>query len=133
VDPLDPFLAIKVAVTRKGDPYNNHSLSYGNPKYIDQRFNGTGLSLSDALHGYTINGASFLRADQQIGSLEKGKLADIIVLNRSLSTTPEDELARTKVLLTMLGGEVQYIAEGASFGNLTAKFPNTGSGKVPRD
>jgi hypothetical protein len=61
--------------------------------------------------------------------LEKGKLADIIVLGNDYFTVPEEFLGRQKVLLTMVGGEVMYVAEhaGAGFEQVDAKFPNTNS------
>jgi hypothetical protein len=60
-----------------------------------------------------------------MGSLEVGKLADVIVLKANYFEVPDEELARQKTLLTMVGGEVMYIADGVDFGdNVTAKFPN---------
>jgi urease alpha subunit len=88
-------------------------------------FPGPTLSREAVLRSITIEGARFLRADHKIGSLEKGKLADIIVLDRNFFEVPEEELARQKVLLTMLGGDVQYIAKGAEFGTVQPKFLNT--------
>lgn len=84
---------------------------------------GEGISRKSALHSITINGARFLRADEQIGSLEAGKLADIIVLEKNFFKVPDEELGRQRVLLTMVGGEVLYVAEGQDFG-VKAKFPN---------
>lgn len=67
----------------------------------------------------------FLRAGDDIGSLEVGKLADVIILKANYFEVPDEELARQKALLTMVGGEVMYIADGVDFGNgVTAKFPN---------
>ncbi|KAH7020251.1 amidohydrolase family-domain-containing protein [Ilyonectria destructans] len=123
IDPLDEFLALKVAVTRSGDPTNpNSPASQGAP--FDAVFpTGSGISRKSALKSITINGARFLRADKQIGSLEVGKLADIIVLNKDFFKVPKEELARQTVLLTMVGGEVVYVADGHDFG-VTPKFPN---------
>lgn len=78
-----------------------------------------------ALRAITIEAARFLRADTSIGSLEVGKVADVIVLDKNYFEVPEEEIARQKVLLTMLGGEVLYVAEGTDFGQgVTPKFPN---------
>jgi hypothetical protein len=70
-----------------------------------------------------------LRAERQIGSLEVGKFADIIVLQNDFFTVPDEVLGRQKVLLTMVGGEVMYLAQdaGAGFDKVTAKFPNNNS------
>ncbi|KAF7555266.1 hypothetical protein G7Z17_g2311 [Cylindrodendrum hubeiense] len=123
IDPLDEFLALKVAVTRSGDPTNpNSPASQGAP--FDAVFpTGSGISRKSALRSITINGARFLRADKKIGSLESGKLADIIVLDKNFFKVPKEELGRQKVLLTMVGGEVVYVANGQNFG-VTPKFAN---------
>ncbi|KAK2133703.1 amidohydrolase family-domain-containing protein [Fusarium oxysporum II5] len=122
IDPLDEFLALKVAVTRSGDPQNPNSPASQGPPF-DGKFPGSGISRTSALQSITINGARFLRADKQIGSLEVGKLADIIILENNFFKVPESKLGRQKVLLTMVGGEVVYVADGQNFG-VKAKFPN---------
>lgn len=127
IDPLDEFLALKAGVTRSGDPLNQNSpASQGFP------FNGTlpgkGLTREMAIRAITNRGASFLRAEDSIGSLEVGKLADVVVLENDYFGVPEEELARNRALLTMVGGEVLYIAEDVSFGpGVVAKFPNNDS------
>jgi urease alpha subunit len=109
-------------VTRSGDPENpNSPASQGAP--YDGVFPGSPISRKSALRSITINGAGFLRADTQIGSLECGKLADLIILNKNFFEVPVEETGRNKVLLTMVGGEVVYVAEGEGFG-VTPKFSN---------
>jgi urease alpha subunit len=115
-------------VTRRGDPQNpNSPASQGAP--YDGTFPGEGISREAAFRAITTNSAKFLRADRQIGSLEKGKFADIIVLENNYFTVPEEALGRQKVLLTAVGGEILFLAEGAGpgFEKVTAKFPNTNS------
>ncbi|KAH6695503.1 amidohydrolase family-domain-containing protein [Plectosphaerella plurivora] len=127
VDPLDVWLALKTGVTRRGDPLNPNSAASANPAFYETAFPGVGISRESALRATTVNGARWLRADKQIGSLEVGKVADIIVLERNYFEVPEEELGRNRVLLTMVGGEVVYLEDGAqaTFGqNVTAKFPN---------
>ena len=46
--------------------------------------------------------------DHELGSLEPGKLADIIVLDRNLFSAPKDEIKDAKVLLTVMDGNVVY-------------------------
>jgi predicted amidohydrolase YtcJ len=46
--------------------------------------------------------------DHHTGSLERGKLADLIVLDRNLFRVPVDRISETKVLMTMLGGKVAH-------------------------
>ncbi|KAM5345974.1 hypothetical protein ACJ41O_011835 [Fusarium nematophilum] len=123
IDPLDEFLALKVAVTRSGDPQNPNSPASQGPPF-DGVFPGSGISRASALRSITINGARFLRADKEIGSLEVGKLADVIVLQNNFFKAAPEKLGRQKVLLTMVGGETLYIADGHKFGSLKAKFPN---------
>ncbi|KAK1852106.1 amidohydrolase 3 [Colletotrichum chrysophilum] len=126
VDPLDVWLALKAGVTRRGDRSNPNSAASFSELY-DGPFPGRGVSRESVLKGATINGAKFLRADEQIGSLEVGKLADIIVTEKNYFEVPDEELGRNKVLLTMLGGEVVYLEDGAqsTFGrDIAPKFPN---------
>ncbi|KAH7139748.1 amidohydrolase family-domain-containing protein [Dactylonectria estremocensis] len=123
IDPLDEFLALKVAVTRSGDPTNPNSPASQGPPFDAVFPTGSGISRKSALRSITINGARFLRADAHIGSLETGKLADIIVLDKNFFKVPAEELGRQTVLLTMVGGEVVYVADGHDFG-VDPKFPN---------
>lgn len=86
-------------------------------------FPGEPISRKSALRSITINGATFLRANAYIGSLQVGKLADVIVLNKNFFDVPVEEAGRNKVLLTMVGGEVVYVSDGEDFG-VTATFAN---------
>ena len=52
--------------------------------------------------------AYYLLKEKELGSLEPGKMADFIVLDRDYFTIPEQEIAKTKVLLTALGGKVVF-------------------------
>ncbi|KAK8877723.1 amidohydrolase ytcJ-like [Apiospora arundinis] len=124
IDPLDEFLALKVAVTRSGDPTNPNSPASFGPPY-DDVFPGDPISRESALRAITLNGARFLRADASVGSLEAGKLADLVVLEKNYFEVPEEEIGRQRVLLTMLGGEVVFATDDAQseFG-VTPKFPN---------
>jgi predicted amidohydrolase YtcJ len=105
VDPLDEFLALKVGVTRSGDPLNPHS--YG-PKYAARLNAEPGLSRAEVLRAITLNAAEQLRMDAVVGSIEVGKFADLIVLDKNFMEVPEDQLARNEVLLTMVGGKVVW-------------------------
>ena len=59
-----------------------------------------------------MNAAYSLRAEREVGSLEVGKLADMIVLDRNFFTIPAEDIANIKVLQTMVGGKIVYAAEG---------------------
>lgn len=125
IDPLDEWLAIKAGVTRSGDPENPNSPASQGAPYKGKGLPGLTLTREQAIRAITTESSRFLRADAYIGSLEVGKLADAIVLKANYFEVPEDEIARQKALLTMVGGEVVYIADEIDFGNgVEAKFSN---------
>ena len=62
-------------------------------------------SLDAAIRAYTIEPAYLMRQEDRVGSLEVGKRADIIVLDRNITAIPVGQLSNTKVLLTLLDGE----------------------------
>jgi predicted amidohydrolase YtcJ len=66
------------------------------------------ITREEALKIYTINGAKTLFWEDNLGSIEEGKLADLVVLNSDILTCPLDEIRDTQVLKTMLGGKVIY-------------------------
>jgi predicted amidohydrolase YtcJ len=105
VDPLDEFLALKVGVTRSGDPTNPHS--YG-PKYAGRLNSDPALSRAEVLRSITLNSAEQLKLEAVLGSIEVGKLADLIVLDKNFMQVPEEELGRNDVLLTLVGGKVVW-------------------------
>jgi predicted amidohydrolase YtcJ len=63
------------------------------------------------------NPASELHAQHDVGSLEVGKLADLIVLERNPFKIPPRQIADVKVLLTVVGGQVVY--QGPDFEGAT--------------
>lgn len=72
------------------------------------------LPLLEALKTFTLNGA-YLTYDEGIrGSLEPGKLADLVVLDADLAKVRDEELLtmQSRVLVTMAGGEIKYLKEG---------------------
>jgi predicted amidohydrolase YtcJ len=60
------------------------------------------------LAGYTRNNAYTEFMEKQIGSLETGKLADLIVLSQDLYKIPAVQIGKTKVLLTMVDGKTVW-------------------------
>jgi predicted amidohydrolase YtcJ len=105
VDPLDVWFALKVAVTRTAAPD-------AGPEYAGRLTAQPGMTRAAALRAITLNAAYTLRQEALTGSLEVGKLADFIVLDRNAMTVPEEEIARVKVLRTVVGGKVVYDAGG---------------------
>jgi predicted amidohydrolase YtcJ len=64
----------------------------------------------DALRFYTLGSAWFSHDEDERGSLELGKLADLAVLSADYMTVPVDDVGRIESVLTLLGGEVVYAA-----------------------
>ena len=60
----------------------------------------------------TINAAYLLFREDEVGSLEPGKLADLIVLSANPLEVELDELKDIEVWMTMVGGETEYCAQG---------------------
>jgi predicted amidohydrolase YtcJ len=95
---LNPWTGVQNAVTRQttgGDPPGGWL-----PK---ER-----TSLDDAIKGYTLGAAFAGHREKTEGSLEPGKMADLIVLAQDLFKIEPAEIAKTEVLLTMVGGKVVY-------------------------
>jgi predicted amidohydrolase YtcJ len=55
-----------------------------------------------------MNAAYTLRQEKETGSLEVGKLADLIVLDRNFMEVPAEDIANTRVLQTVVGGKTVY-------------------------
>ena len=80
------------------------------------RRSSTGRSLAeeqaipvlDAIRAYTINGAYLENKEDEKGSIEPGKLADFVVLDRDITAIDPSEIIETRVLMTIVGGEVVY-------------------------
>jgi predicted amidohydrolase YtcJ len=70
------------------------------------------VQLETALKMVTIDAARLEHREDELGSLTEGKLADVVVLDHNLFEVPQDEIWRTNVEATMVGGEVIH-AEGA--------------------
>lgn len=66
------------------------------------------MTRMEALKSYTINGAYAAFQDDKLGSLEIGKLADITVLTNDILNISKDELRKTKVDMTIVGGKILY-------------------------
>ena len=69
-------------------------------------------SLGEAIKAYTLNGAFALNQDDITGSLEVGKYADLVVLDKNIFELPESQIDSAKVLMTMLEGEQVYRHSG---------------------
>jgi predicted amidohydrolase YtcJ len=96
VNPYNPFLGMATAITRKARLLEK-------PLYPEEA-----LTREQAIRFYTINNARILACDHKLGSLEPGKLADLIVLDTDLLSCPEDRIAGTQVLRTYVAGKLVY-------------------------
>ncbi|KQQ47783.1 hydrolase [Duganella sp. Leaf126] len=101
VDPLDQWFALKVGVTRTAAPD-------AGAEYAGRLGDTPGLPRAAVLRAITLNAAYTLRQERLTGSLEAGKLADLIVLDRNFFTIPAEDIANIKVLQTVVGGKVVY-------------------------
>lgn len=97
-NPWDPWLGISVAVTRKTERGGVHEP-------------GERLSREQAVRLYTINNAYITHEEKSKGSLEVGKLADWILIDRDVLKCSDDDLRETKVKLTAVGGKIVYEAK----------------------
>ena len=107
VDALDEWFALKVGVTRTNTP------GLG-AKYAGRLGDDPGLSRPTALRAITVNSSYELHQDALTGSLEVGKLADLIVLDRDPLTIPVEDIAHVKVLRTVVGGRTVYSVDELS-------------------
>ncbi|MGI9329293.1 MAG: amidohydrolase [Gammaproteobacteria bacterium] len=69
---------------------------------------GEGIELEQAIEIMTINGAKATMSEDKVGSIEVGKFADMIILDRNLLEIPITDVSETKVLTTVMNGEVVY-------------------------
>ncbi|MHA2021904.1 MAG: amidohydrolase [Candidatus Thorarchaeota archaeon] len=73
------------------------------------------LSVEQALRLITIDAAYSTFQEDIKGSIKVGKLADLVILSDNPLTVSEDSLADIEVLLTMVGGRIEYTKEGSGF------------------
>ena len=98
VESINPLFGFYAAVTRKDQK--------GNPTAGFQKENA--LTRTEALKGMTIWAAYAAFEENEKGSLEAGKFADFVILDKDIMTIPENELFKPKVLSTVVGGQVIY-------------------------
>jgi predicted amidohydrolase YtcJ len=66
------------------------------------------ISREDALIAYTRRNAFFVFQEDNLGALQPGKLADLVVLDRDYLTIPVDQIKDIKPVLTMVDGRIVY-------------------------
>ena len=78
------------------------------------------ISREDALIAHTRKNAFFVFQEDNLGSIQPGKLADLVVMDRDYLTVPADQIKNIQSVLTMVGGKIAYDAE-AKTSTLTAR------------
>lgn len=66
------------------------------------------MARMEMLRAYTFNAARAIMQDKFIGSIEVGKQADLILVDRDVTTVPPESIRDTKVLWTMVNGSIVY-------------------------
>ncbi len=97
IAPLNPWLQIYFATTGVN--------SFGDRVNGDQQ-----ITRAEALRLFTRNNSWFLRMEDKIGSIEKGKLADLAVLDRDYFAVPDADIKKIRSVLTIVNGEIVHDA-----------------------
>lgn len=103
VESFSPIWGIYCAVTR--------SDGSGAPPWMPEQC----LSVEEAVALYTTGAAKLACQEERSGTLEPGKLADIVVLDRDIFSIPQEEIKNASPLLTLRGGKVTHIEKTISF------------------
>ncbi len=101
VEDVNPIASFSASVSRR--------MANGEVFGADQR-----MSREEALRSYTIDAAYAAFEEEEKGSLEIGKLADITVLSRDVMTVPEEDIPGAEVLYTIVHGRVAYRRSGSA-------------------
>ncbi|KAI5889720.1 uncharacterized protein SCHCODRAFT_02510687 [Schizophyllum commune H4-8] len=101
VEDINPMITFYASITRLSPDGKS-------PHGTDGWFPEQRLSRTEALRGMTIDAAYASFTEKTLGSLERGKLADIVVLNQDIMKVDADKLLSTKVLATVIEGQVVY-------------------------
>jgi predicted amidohydrolase YtcJ len=99
LDPFDEWFDLEVAILREADWGPEF------PQFAGKLNALPGLTLAQGIRAVTINAAYQMHQAKVTGSLEKGKLADLIVLDQNITKVPRDDISETDVLMTMVGGK----------------------------
>ncbi|WP_134704333.1 amidohydrolase [Ammoniphilus sp. YIM 78166] len=95
---MNPMRQLYTAITRVDNSGNPESTWLPEQK----------ITLAEALRAYTIGSAYGSFREDELGTIEEGKLADVIVLDRNLFTVPPEEWLEVKVKLTMGDGKIIF-------------------------
>jgi hypothetical protein len=110
VSSLDPLQAIEVGLTRSDADGKR-------PGILDT---GERVSLDTMLAAYTTNAAWLMYQEQDTGSIEPGKLADLVVIDRDITRLPAADIGDARADLTLLGGTPTFVRTAADRAALQA-------------
>ena len=99
---MSPVLQMEIGHTRQNP---------GEPDAPIQPRESERLDIDTLIRGFTINAAYQLHMEDEIGSLEVGKRADLVVLDQDLFEIDPYSIHQTKVVMTMMDGDMVYVAE----------------------
>jgi hypothetical protein len=98
VTSLNPLEAIETAVTRADESGIVTGVLNRNES----------MSLADMIKVYTLNGAFIMHQEDQVGSIEINKWADLVILEKNLFEIPVSDVGDVQVYKTLLQGEIVY-------------------------
>jgi predicted amidohydrolase YtcJ len=96
--PFDPLIGIQLGITRSEIGVEPEEILWPEER----------VTLEEMIATFTFNGAYANFLDNETGSLEVGKQADIVVLDQNLFEIPATEISQTKVQLTLVNGNVVF-------------------------
>ena len=102
VESIDPLLGIYAAVTRRDIE------GYPEGGWMPEQC----LTVEEAVRAFTADAAFAAHEESRRGTLERGKLADFVVLSKDIMTVPPADIPGIDVLATVIGGEIVYRADG---------------------
>ena len=98
VESHNPFLGLHAAVTRQ----DQSGLPEGGWHFDNA------MTMEEAIESYTLAGAKASFNENILGSIEEGKLADFVVLDKDIFSVPADEIHRISAFMTVVGGQIAY-------------------------
>ena len=108
VGPPDPIAGLYSIVTPYEVGTDSETICDG-PSWLT----GRDFTVEQVLQMMTIEGAYAMHREDELGSIEPGKLADLVILSADPMAIPEEELLSVEVVMTMVGGETAFCGEAA--------------------
>ena len=98
---LSPVMQIEIGHTRQAP---------GDPESPTQPLQSERLDVEELVRGFTINAAYQMHMEDEIGSIEVGKKADLVVLDQNIFEVDAYDIHKTQVVLTIMDGDIVYEA-----------------------